>query len=176
MGTSATTARAGRAGGRKAAAVLTAAAIALLAGACSDGGGSSSGGSTSANTVTTESGKPGKVLAGGAKGESLYVFLKDTTSRSTCSGGCAKAWPPMTVEKQPVAKNGAQKGLLGTSTRGDGSKQVTYKGRPLYFFQGDAKSGQTNGQGLDQFGAKWYVVGTDGKVIKSKNGGGGGGY
>jgi predicted lipoprotein with Yx(FWY)xxD motif len=57
--------------------------------------------------------------------------------------------------------------LLGTTKRSDGKRQVTYKGHPLYYFIQDKKAGDTKGQGLNAFGAKWYVVGTSGKKIDS---------
>lgn len=164
-----------RSSARTVAAVVVTAVLAVAGSACSDSGSKSSTPKTSsAKTVNVHSGKLGKFLVGGG-GKTLYLFLKDKTSASTCSGDCAKAWPPMKVKGKPVAGSGVQKSLLGTN----GTKQVTYKGHPLYYFQGDAKAGQTNGQGLNQFGAKWYVVGTDGKEIKAKSkggGGGGGGY
>jgi predicted lipoprotein with Yx(FWY)xxD motif len=174
-------------GFRWASAVAVAAAL-LVLGACGgggDGGGSGGGtpsehgeSSTKAKTLTARSTDLGKVLAGG-QDKTLYLFEKDKSPKSTCSGGCAQAWPPMVVKGKPVAgSGGVKKGLLGTSKRKDGKTQVTYKGRPLYYFQGDQKSSQTNGQGLDQFGAKWYALAPDGKAVKKKGkgGGGGGGY
>lgn len=119
---------------------------------------------TSSATVTAKSGPLGKILVN-SKGHTLYLFQADKTSKSTCNGSCAKQWPPLTVKGKPTAANGVKSGLLSTTTRGDGSKQVTYKGHPLYTFTGDTKAGQTNGQGLNAFGAKWYVLGTDGKQI-----------
>ncbi|SEG88411.1 Predicted lipoprotein with conserved Yx(FWY)xxD motif [Actinacidiphila yanglinensis] len=120
--------------------------------------------SSSSSTVSAKSGSLGKILVNG-KGQTLYLFQADKTSKSTCNGSCAKTWPPYTVSGKPTAKNGVQSGKLSTSTRSDGSKQVTYNGHPLYTFSGDKKAGQTNGQGLKVFGAKWYVVGTNGKQI-----------
>ncbi|MCH6160370.1 COG4315 family predicted lipoprotein [Streptomyces marispadix] len=168
--------------------VVAVAAALLVLGACGgDGDGGGSGGSTpsehgesstKAKTVTARSTDLGKVLAGGQE-KTLYLFEKDKGPKSTCAGGCAQAWPPMIVKGKPVAgSGGVKKGLLGTSRRDDGKTQVTYKGRPLYYFQGDQKSSQTNGQGLDQFGAKWYALAPDGKAVKkkAKDGGGGGGY
>jgi predicted lipoprotein with Yx(FWY)xxD motif len=177
-----------RYGVRNAASVATAAALLLLGSACGDGDNGGAGASKSpsehasssakAKTVTARSSDLGKILAGG-QDKTLYLFEKDKSPKSTCSGGCAQAWPPMIVKGKPVAgTGGVEKGLLGTSERSDGKTQVTYKGRPLYYYQADQKAGQTNGQGLDQFGAKWYALATDGKAVKkkSKDGGGGGGY
>jgi predicted lipoprotein with Yx(FWY)xxD motif len=157
--------------------VVTTVLFAVTGSGCSDSGGKpSSSASENAKTVSAHSGNLGKILAG-SQGKVLYRFDKDSTSKSACSGDCSKAWPPMVVKDNPVAGGGTKKDLLATSKRGDGKKQVTYDGHPLYYFQGDGKAGQTNGQGLNQFGAKWYVVGSDGKQIKKKaKGGGGGGY
>ena len=91
----------------------------------------------------------------------------------------------MTVDKKGGGRKRRQEVLERPLTsRGWGATQVTYNGHPLYRFQGDAKAGQINGQGLDQFGAKWYVVDTKGKAVvhKPKHGGSpkpkntGGGY
>ena len=43
-------------------------------------------------------------------------------------------------------------------TRDDGTEQVAYAGHPLYLYEGDSKPGDTNGNGLDQFGAEWYAL------------------
>jgi hypothetical protein len=74
--------------------------------------------------------------------------------------------------------------MVGTTTRTDHTIQVTYNGHPLYYFAEDTKAGQTNGQGVNAFGAKWFVVSPSGKAIttaasanpNSTAGGGAGGY
>ncbi|WP_333770259.1 COG4315 family predicted lipoprotein [Streptomyces sp. IBSBF 2435] len=130
-------------------------------------------------TVTTKSVPLGKVLVND-KNLTLYLFQADKTSKSTCTGACATAWPPLVVTGKPTASGGVQSKLLSTGKRSDGSAQVTYKGHPLYRFAGDTKPGDVNGQGLNNFGAKWYVLGTDGKQItstsSSSSSSGGGGY
>jgi len=125
-----------------------------------------------ADTVKVKKGKYGKILVDG-KGRTLYLFKKDKKNKSNCHGGCASAWPPMTVDKKAQAGKGVKKSELSTTDRGNGKKQVTYNGHPLYRFAEDGKPGQTEGQGLDQFGAKWYVVDTKGKAVvhKPKHGG-----
>ena len=119
---------------------------------------------TSSATVSAKSGPLGTILVNN-KGDTLYLFQNDKTSTSTCNGSCAKQWPPLTVSGKPTAGSNVKSNLLSTTTRSDGSKQVTYNGHPLYTFSGDKKPGQMNGQGLNAFGANWYVVGTDGKQI-----------
>jgi predicted lipoprotein with Yx(FWY)xxD motif len=127
-------------------------------------------------TVSTKSVPLGKILVND-KGLTLYLFQADKTTTSTCTGACAKAWPPLLVTGKPTASGGVQTKMLSTTKRSDGTTQVTYNGHPLYRFAGDTKSGNTNGQGLNNFGAKWYVLGTDGKQITtaptSQNPGGG---
>jgi predicted lipoprotein with Yx(FWY)xxD motif len=119
---------------------------------------------SSSATVSAKSGPLGKILVN-SKGHTLYLFQSDKNNKSTCNGECAKAWPPLKTNGKPTAGGGVNAKLLSTITRSDGSKQVAYNGHPLYTFADDTKAGQTNGQGLDAFGAKWYVLGTDGKQI-----------
>lgn len=116
-------------------------------------------------TVTAKSLPPGKVLVTD-KGFTLYLFEKDTSNKSTCTGSCATAWPPLLTNGKPTAGDGVQSKLLSTTKRGGNTTQVTYNNHPLYRFSGDTKPGQTNGQGLAAFGAKWFVLGTDGKKIE----------
>jgi predicted lipoprotein with Yx(FWY)xxD motif len=100
-----------------------------------------------------------------ASGRTLYLFEKDKHGRSSCSGQCAGFWPPLLTGGKPVAGHGVKAALLGTTRRSDGKMQVTYGGHPLYRFSLDTKSGQTKGEGLDKFGAEWYVVAPSGKKI-----------
>lgn len=88
----------------------------------------------------------------GPDGKTLYTYAKDTAGHSACSGGCATAWPPLTVStgQRPTAGNGVT-GTLGTITRADGSTQVTYDGQPLYGWQGDTKAGDVTGDGVNGF-------------------------
>src|SRR3954463_11926135 len=118
-----------------------------------------------AATVKTRHGKLGTFLVG-TNGHTLYLFEKDKTKKSTCSGDCATAWPPLLTTGKPKAAGKAKKSLLGTTKRSDGKTQVTYKGHPLYYFVQDKKAGDTTGEGVDGFGGEWYVVGTNGKKIE----------
>src|SRR5262249_38739913 len=118
----------------------------------------------------------GKILVD-ARGHSLYLFEKDKSGKSACSGMCATYWPPLITSGKPVAGTGVKASLLGTTKRSDGRMQVTYNHHPLYTFALDKAKGQTKGQNLDEFGAEWYVLSAAGtKVEKSTSGGGGGGY
>jgi predicted lipoprotein with Yx(FWY)xxD motif len=128
------------------------AVVAALATAC---GGSSSGGGTqtvgtgsgsgnAASDLQTHSGPDGKFMTDD-HGRTLYIFSKDTSTTSTCSGDCAKEWPPYTE---------------------DGS-QVVFKGHPLYFFANDTSAGDMNGQGLNDFGGLWTAVTPSGSALTS---------
>ena len=162
--------------------VLAVPMIALAIAGC---GGSSSnakaGPSTAAAaTVKMRSSGLGKILVD-SQGRGLYLFEKDTGTKSTCSGACAAAWPPFTTSGKPKAGSGVTASLLGTTTRSDGKTQVIYNGHPLYYYAGDQKAGDTNGQNLDQFGAEWYVLSPAGKKIENSmaqasTGGGSRGY
>jgi predicted lipoprotein with Yx(FWY)xxD motif len=91
--------------------------------------------------------------------------MKDSGPRSRCSGACALAWPPLTTREKPEARGGAKAKLLATSTRGNGARQVVYGGHPLYRYEPDTAAGQTRGQGVSAFGARWYVVAPSGHAI-----------
>jgi len=117
-----------------------------------------------AATVDLHNSSLGPILVD-AQGRTLYLFEADKNGKSACSGPCATAWPPLLSNGGPQAAMGASAKLIGTTARGDGGSQVTYAGHPLYYFVGDKAAGDVTGQGIDQFGAKWYVVGKDGKKI-----------
>ena len=99
----------------------------------------------------------GRVLVD-AKGRTLYLFEKDTSTESMCSGACATAWPPFTTGGKPRAGAGIIAAKIATTQRSDGAQQVTYNGHPLYTFAGDQQPGDTNGDGVTEFGAEWYAV------------------
>jgi predicted lipoprotein with Yx(FWY)xxD motif len=126
----------------------------------------------------------GRYLVDG-QGRSLYLFLKDGTGESYCSGACAAVWPPLETSTAPHAGAGIQSGALGTIKRHDGDMQVTYHGHPLYYYAADASNpGKTKGEDIEQFGSGWYLVDMHGNPVEhtSKSGsnggsnGGGGGY
>jgi predicted lipoprotein with Yx(FWY)xxD motif len=100
-----------------------------------------------------------------SRGRTLYLWRADTGAKSTCSGACAAAWPPLLTTGAPTAGRGAKASLLGTTKRSDGAEQVTYNQHPLYLFTGDTAPGQTTGQGSTGFGAPWYVLSPGGNQI-----------
>ena len=119
-------------------------------------------------TVKVRNTKLGKIVVDGPA-RTLYLFEKDKNGKSSCSGACAKAWPPLLTKGKPKAGTGAQASRLGTTRRSDGTTQVTYGGHPLYTFAPDKnKPGSTKGQGVDGFGAEWYVVGPNGKAVEEQ--------
>jgi predicted lipoprotein with Yx(FWY)xxD motif len=86
-------------------------------------------------------------------GRTLYTFDKDQSGKSNCNGACIAAWPAFTVANAALAG-----GNFSIITRDDGVAQWAFKGKPLYFFAGDAKSGDANG---DNQGGVWHVVRTE---------------
>ena len=116
-------------------------------------------------TVVSKHGKPGVILAAGPKKLTVYLFEGDKASSSSCTGECASVWPPVTSAGAPVAGAGVVAADLGTITRSDGTKQVTYKGHPLYFYAKDGDSGDAYGQGIKGFGASWYVIAPSGNKV-----------
>jgi predicted lipoprotein with Yx(FWY)xxD motif len=132
------------------------------------GGPTGAAGSPAANnsgtTISVASTNAGKILVDGT-GRTVYLFEADKGKDSTCYGACAQAWPPVTTAGDPQSGAGASGALLGTTRRTDGTTEVTYGGHPLYYFIADGKAGDMNGQGIYQFGAKWYVLAANGKKI-----------
>jgi predicted lipoprotein with Yx(FWY)xxD motif len=106
----------------------------------------------------------GRILFDG-RGFVLYGFTRDPRGRSACSGACARAWPPFIVKSRPRAGAGAVAGLLGTTKRANGSLQVTYAGRPLYYYVGDRRPGQILCQNVSEFGGVWRVVRATGRLV-----------
>jgi predicted lipoprotein with Yx(FWY)xxD motif len=147
-------------------------AVGVLAAGCGSSGYSSgSTGQTStsqpsaAATATVATGTVaglGTVLEDGS-GRVVYIFTPDGTSRVTCTGGCASAWPPVTSASgtSPSAGGTAQVSLLGTMANPGGGTVVTYAGHPLYTYAGDSGPGVASGQGS---GGKWYVITPTGTV------------
>lgn len=130
---------------------------------------------TAGVTVAVANSSLGRILVDG-HGRTLYLFGKDRHGRSACRGQCASFWPPLITAGRPRAKAGAKASLLGVTKRADGRLQVTYNRHPVYTFAKDTKKGQTNGEGLDIFGARWYAVSSAGSKINAATGGGGYGY
>lgn len=99
----------------------------------------------------------------GPNGLTLYYFSRDVTpGQSVCFGGCLEAWPPLLVgEGEALVAGEGVTGTLATFERDDGAMQATYRGRPLYYWQGDTEAGQTTGEGV---GNVWFVAQEDGSM------------
>lgn len=121
----------------------------------------------------------GKILVD-SQGRTIYLFQKDTGTKSTCFGACAVAWPPVRTSGRPTVGKGLTASKVGTTPRSDGKPQVGYNGHPLYLYQGDQNPRDTNGQGLTAFGAAWFVLSPAGDQVSgqgsSSSGGSGNGY
>jgi predicted lipoprotein with Yx(FWY)xxD motif len=144
--------------------------------AASSGGGLYGGSDTGASattaaakgaaTISTRKTDLGTILVD-SKGRTIYLWVADKGTKSTCNGGCAVAWPPVLTTGKPKAGKGVKAALLGTTKRQDGKTEVTYKGHPLYTFFEDKAPGDTTGQGSNGFGALWWVVSPSGQAITS---------
>ncbi len=130
------------------------------------------GGAGSANAVTglavAQDAKLGPIVTD-SQGRTLYAFIKDTGTTSTCTGSCAQNWPPAAASGTPQAGSGLTASMIGTSARSDGATQVTYNSHPLYYFSGDKNPGDTNGQGV---AGNWFTVSPDGTLNQMGGAGG----
>jgi len=168
--------------------ILTIAALALGLAACANNSSSSAGagglygggGATSAPAATGAAAIQAAKVPGvgtvltNSSGQTLYLFEADTGTTSTCSGSCAAIWPPVTTSGNATGTMGATSSMLATTSRTDGTTQVTYNGHPLYTYTGDTASGQANGEGINAYGGLWYAVTTAGAAAKGSSSGGGG--
>jgi predicted lipoprotein with Yx(FWY)xxD motif len=117
--------------------------------------------------VTIKPSSFGRILFDG-RGFVLYAFTRDRHGKSSCSGACAAAWPPYIVKSGARAGAGIAARRLGTTRRPDGSLQVTYAGRPLYYYVGDRRPGQILCQGVSEYGGIWRVVRPSGELVKRR--------
>lgn len=113
-------------------------------------------------TVTVRRSRFGRVLFDG-RNRVLYLFTRETSKTPRCYGDCAKAWPPVLTSGRPKAGSGARSSLLGTTRRSDGKLQVTYRGRPLYYYVHDGP-GQILCHDVFEFGGRWLVVTPSGRA------------
>jgi predicted lipoprotein with Yx(FWY)xxD motif len=153
--------------------LITIAAAAISMAACSTSNGSTPNRSTVSAVEPTSSAAAAAPVTVAAKaattplgqilvdatGHTLYAFTNDADAKSTCSGTCAQAWPPLVVDANWTVAPGLDSGVFSTVSRDDGSLQLAAGKYPLYTFSGDAVPGDTNGQAS---GGVWFVV--DGKA------------
>jgi predicted lipoprotein with Yx(FWY)xxD motif len=150
--------------------------VGLVAAACGGSYGASKASSNSSATPAAAS-SGGKVAlavhTGGtygtyltdAQGHSLYMFAADSAGRSACTGSCSTYWPPLVGSPGSPASTTVKGAMVGTITRDGGATQLTYAGHPLYRYVGDAKAGDTKGEGLNLSGGKWWLVDPAGTAI-----------
>lgn len=140
-------------------AILVAAALAaIMAGSDMAAG--------SRTSVVVKRSSFGRILFDG-RGFVLYGFTPDQREKSRCTGACAKAWPPYIVKSRPRAGPGVLAARVRTIRRADGRLQVTYSGRPLYYYVGDKRPGQILCQNVTEFGGVWRVVRPSGRLVGS---------
>ena len=120
--------------------------------------------STASATVTVRGSQYGRVVFDGAN-RALYAFTRDPRGRSACYGACAAAWPPYIVRGSLRAGPGTTRSLLGTTRRRDGRRQLTYAGKPLYYYVGDPV-GEIRCQNVREFGGLWLVVRPNGRLVR----------
>ncbi len=117
---------------------------------------SSSAAARSGTLVTTAASPFGTVLFD-RTGQAIYTFDAETSGKPTCYSDCARAWPPVLTTDPPVAASGVRQDLLGTTSRSDGSTQVTYRGKPLYFYAHEGKH-QVLCHNVREYGGLWLAV------------------
>ena len=141
-------------------------AILVLVAALAAGSGVARASADARSTLTVRNTRYGSILSDG-RGFALYAFTRDRRGGSSrCYGACAKAWPVYFAGGRLVAGKGVKRALLGTTRRRDGRRQVTYNGRPLYYYVGDRSPGQVLCQNIDEFGGTWLVVRPSGTLVR----------
>jgi predicted lipoprotein with Yx(FWY)xxD motif len=135
-------------------AVISVVALVLLL--IAEAGSGAPAATASGGTAALKTAKVGSVtVLTNAKGLTLYTFAADSPGKSNCYGSCAAYWPPVTGS--PSAAAGIA-GTFATTTRTDGTKQVTWNGHPLYTYVGDHGAGQASGNNLNINGGLWKEI------------------
>ncbi len=122
--------------------------------------------SNPATTTTSNPGKPGVLVDKKTdpklgtyltdnKGVALYVFGGDKSLESTCYDACTKTWIPYTFSGQVDTKGltDSLNKLLNFIKRTDGTIQIAYGTKPLYYYKADTGPGVVTGQG-----GQWTLV------------------
>jgi predicted lipoprotein with Yx(FWY)xxD motif len=138
---------------RRALVALTLAAVAAGCGTSSEAAGGTS--------IVVRNSQFGRILVN-SKRQAIYVFQRDARHKSNCYGDCAAAWPPVYTTSRPKALIGVRNSLLGTIKRTDGKTQVTYAGKPLYYYAHEGP-GQVLCHNVRLNGGYWWVIGPNGK-------------
>jgi len=142
--------------------LIAATIVAVIAAATAAGGTAS----TASKTLNVGKSRYGRVLFDG-KGRALYAFTRDHRGgKSRCYGDCARAWPVYYKRGTLAAGAGVKRSLLGSVRRQDGRLQVTYNGRPLYYYVHDTQPGQITCQDVVEYGGTWLVVSPNGRLVR----------
>ena len=134
--------------------------VMLLAAAVAAGVGAAP--AMAAGTKITARSSPFGTMLWGPGPQAIYIFQRDRRNLSRCYGQCAELWPPVYTTDRPVAGRGVRRSLLGTTRRRDGRRQVTYAGKPLYYYANE-RTGQVRCHRVNLNGGLWWVIGTNGK-------------
>jgi predicted lipoprotein with Yx(FWY)xxD motif len=127
--------------------------------------GGGNGGQAAAGTeIEVAESQYGSILFGPSK-QAIYLFDKENSATSQCYGACADAWPPVLTEGEPLAGDGVDAKLLGTTKRDDGTVQATYNGHPLYYYVDDPP-GEVLCHNVEEFGGLWLVVDPGGEAVQ----------
>jgi predicted lipoprotein with Yx(FWY)xxD motif len=145
--------------------ILSAAVVAVAAGLVASSASAGAAAPQAGATLTIRSSSYGRILFDG-RGRALYAFTRDRGKQSRCYGACAAAWPVYYAKGRLRASAGVKQSLLGTTRRRDGRLQVTYAGRPLYYYVGDRSPGQVRCQNVVEFGGTWLVVRPSGQLVR----------
>ena len=147
-------------------AVVSVVALVLLL--VAEAGAGAPAATASGATAALKTGKAGRVtVLTNAKGLTVYTFAADSPGKSNCYGSCAAYWPPVTGS--PSAAPGIP-GMFGTTTRTDGTKQVTWNGHPLYTYMGDHGPGSASGNNLNINGGLWKEIQVSGSATRRNSG------
>ncbi len=144
-------------------------AAALVAATAQAGSSARTHARASGALVTLRKTALGSVLVD-ARGRTLYLFEKDHNGMSMCNTACVAYWPPFVSHGTPRAGTGVKQSLLTLARAHNGMRQVLYAGHPLYTFVGDKRAGQAAGEGLNNFGAGWYIVAASGRKVEANAG------
>lgn len=117
---------------------------------------------TAAGTTIVVRGSEFGTMLFGPKRQAIYIFQKDRRNRSNCYGECARLWPPVYSNGRPNAGRGVKASLLGTTKRRGGRMQVTYNGKPLYYYANEGP-GEVRCHNVFLNGGLWWVIGPNGK-------------
>jgi predicted lipoprotein with Yx(FWY)xxD motif len=145
---------------------LVLAVLVLVAATFAAGAGAVRASGAAQATLTVRSSQYGSILFDG-RGRALYAFTRDRRGGSSrCYGACAKAWPVYFAGGRLLAGKGVKRSLIGTTKRRDGRRQITYNGRPLYYYVGDKKAGQVTCQNVAEYGGTWLVMRPSGALVR----------